>query len=265
MRSLFVLAIVASSAAHALDFEKYIATTCYIFDLQRTPAIERTLRDSLVKPGEDRRRNVESVMKLHDDLAQMPATQRQAVRELVRFKALGEQRKKAAQGDAEAAWLVGEFDRQHPAITMSDPPLTRETAAAYFEMLRYVASPLASGGKDAVIAKIASEYPAMQAAVREQVQMVPVIMAVVRHYAPSMSPDQLASLRQGIRMRYCPTPEDIAMMRQMQAGMANVQQRMIQQSWNAFMGNMENIYGSSRWNPNTGRYDVNPGMRTTIP
>ena len=227
--------------------------------------MERSLRESLTKPGEDRRRNIESVIRFHDDLAQMPATQRQAVREFVRYTVLSEQRKKAAQGDPDAAWLVGEFDRQHPAIALSDPPLTRETASAYFEMLQYVASPLASGGREAVIAKIASEYPAMDAAVKQQVQMVPAILAAVRHYARSMSPDQLASLRQGIRMRYCPTPEDIVVMEQMEAGMANLQQRMIQQSWNAFMGNMENIYASSRWNPNTGRYDVNPGMRTTIP
>jgi hypothetical protein len=210
MRPLLALAILASAAAQALDLEKYIAATSYIFDLNRTAAVERALRESLASPRDELRRHVEWMMQLHDDLARMPVKQRQTVRELLRYKALGEQRKKAAQGDADATWLVGEFDRQHPAIAMADPPLTHETAAAYFDMLQYVASPLADGGREPVIAKIAAEYPGMTAAVRDQIQMVPAIMALVRNYAPSIRPDELESLRQGIRMRYCPASGNLA-------------------------------------------------------
>ncbi len=232
MRSLLALAILASAAAQALDLEKYIAATSYVFDLNRNAAVERALRESLAKPSDELRRYVESMMQLHDDLARMPLKQRQTVRELLRYKALGEQRKKAAQGDADAAWLVGEFDRQHPAIAPADPPLTRETAAAYFEMLQYVASPLADGGRDSVIAQIAAEYPAMTAAVRDQIQMVPAIMAVIRNYAPSMHADELESLRQRIRMRYCPAPGNPAV---------NVaQHRTLEQGWSALMESIAN-------------------------
>lgn len=232
MRSLLALAILASVAAQALDLEKYIAATSYIFDLNRNAAVERALRDSLAKPGDELRRYVEWMMQLHDDLARMPVKQRQTVRELLRYKALGEQRKKAAQGDADAAWLVGEFDRQHPAIALADPPLTHETASAYFEMLQYVASPLAHEGRESVIAKIAAEYPAMTAAGRDQIQMVPAIMALVRNYAPSIRPDELESLRQEIRIRYSPASSD--------SNANATQQSTIEQGWSALMGSMTN-------------------------
>jgi hypothetical protein len=269
-----LLLIVAMATADASlpesAIQSFVDTTRYVFGLPDRPDVDHYLRESVVKHWQkpDGQKNIASVLKLSEDLKGMPAAQRDAVRYLVRSSALADQRKKATEGDPDAMWLIREFDQAHPPIAKGDPPLTREIVDAYVELLRTVEHPKApkdDGAKEHLVRKLANEYPSLPATAQQQVQRLPLIMAAVRWQMPSMDPEQQARLKQGLRMHYAPTSEDRAIMQQMQRGMASLQQKMIQQSWNSFMGNMENIYGSSRWNPATGRYDVNPGMRTTIP
>jgi len=129
-----------------------------------------------------------------------PAAERDLIREQVQPELLAELRK---QPDNEAAkWLLGIYGSAHTPIAAGDPPLTRQVADAYAEVLLFMISQVLGNGlqanaevKDQFAKALVNDYPNYDPAARKELANMPKYWAAIRIAWPTLPADQQETYR----------------------------------------------------------------------
>ncbi len=163
------------------------------------------IRDDLV--GSWRKKDQEEIdgtlqiLKLRDEVAKLNDTERELVRAQLETELLAQLRQQP--DEPTAKWVLGVYEAAHAPIAPGDPPLTRQAADAYAEVLAFVINEVAGGEpvaadqafRDAFAEALVTGYPSFEPSQQEQLAKMPLYWAVTRVAWPMLPEAERARYR----------------------------------------------------------------------
>ncbi len=178
----------------------------WMLDARLTEEQYQQFQDSLVDSWR-RQNRVEiadtlGVVKLYDDLGQKSEAEREAMRQIACNEYLELMRQ--TPNDVLSQWVLAIYYSAHTPIANGSPPLTRQVADAYSEVLSFMISEVVGGEsfkpgkdfKDKLAGSLATQYSSLSPAQQKELSQLPVAWAAIRLTWPQLSEGERRNYRQ---------------------------------------------------------------------
>lgn len=157
------------------------------------------------------------VLKLHAQLGRKTQAERDSVRE--NFCTMYMEKMRQSPDLPEAKWALGIYYSAHTPIAKGNPPLTRQAADAYAEVMSFMINEVVGGDvlradtayKNELATSLAAQYERLAPARQMELSQMPIIWAGIRLAWPTLSEAQKMSYRKqwapGVRALLPPEPK----------------------------------------------------------
>jgi tetratricopeptide (TPR) repeat protein len=140
------------------------------------------------------------ILAVEAQISQHPPAERDLLREQMQPALLAELRKQP--NDEGGRWVLGIYESSHTPIAAGDPPLTRQVADAYAEVLAFVISQVLGNDlaasmevKDQFAKSLTVDYANYDAAAQQALAKMPLYWAAIRLAWPALSVEEQESYR----------------------------------------------------------------------
>ena len=178
----------------------------WLLDARLTEEQHQQFQDSLVRSWQDRDRaamdGTLGVLQFHDALGLKSEAERTAMREVLQAQYLDAMRQ--APNDVLSKWVLDIYYSAHTPIARGNPPLTRQVADAYAEVICFMFSEVLGGEafrpgkdyKDKLAESLAAQYPGLNPDRQKEFGQLPAAWAAIRLTWPTLSEAERANYRQ---------------------------------------------------------------------
>ncbi|MBI3181695.1 MAG: hypothetical protein HYZ28_06095 [Myxococcales bacterium] len=162
--------------------------------------VRQDLSDSWRKKDKESITGVLDTVARQKDFAQLSRTDRELVRQQLTTELIDELRK--TPNDPLARWVLQVYESAHQPIAEGRPPLTRQSADAFVEVLCFMVSEALGSSfkpdralKDAWAASLAKDYPGFSEEQKQQITRMPLYWAAVRSTWPKLPKEEQKKYR----------------------------------------------------------------------
>jgi hypothetical protein len=248
--------------------QRFITTADFLFDLslnnQERSQFSNLLIQALQQGDSEKVQNLVNNLRFSEQFWQKSEAERENYRHTFLPVLVLELQKGAAKGNETDSWLLNLYTKKHPPLAKGNPPMTQQMVDLAIELNSFLISDLQGQRPPAQNPqKLVSDYSKLSPNDQQLFAQALARIGAFRQHWQQLPQEQHQQVRLALQRRAGSAggqlPQPILL------GLQSIQMRSIQQSWNAFMGNMTNIYGGTTWDSQRGQWITNPGLKTTIP
>ncbi|MBL8230676.1 MAG: hypothetical protein JNL98_19445 [Bryobacterales bacterium] len=249
----FILTALAAAVCHAQPLteetqRRYVAAVYDMLGIAPTPDTTERIRQRLAAAWSNQEQGEIDgtlfVVNKHRDIQSMPEPRRTSEHALLRISLIQTYRNNAA-ADPMVRHLLARYDEQNPALAPGNPPLTRESASAWIDLVTLATTgsfQISIEERERGIRAIAQRYSEANAELQMMVYSSIYFATRLKAEWPSMKPQARADWTNMLRSVFNPQPNVQA--GQIQQMLNQHSFRMMQNQLNFMQQNTDTIMGS---------------------